>query len=163
MKRVAIKHDKVSVVTVGAGWTAAMLAARLCPTGVEMVSLEQGSARWTYPHFAHNPDSLRYSRRYPMMVNLERETWSWRPDARSRSLPMRQIGSFHPGEGLGGAAIHWSAQPWRFFPTDLQLRSRYLERGNRESAAHATDRDQRRLTRAGRGRTRPVGRGLSLN
>ena len=48
----------------------AMLAAKLCPTGTTMVSLEQGTHRWTYPHFAHDHDSLRYSVRYAMMVDL---------------------------------------------------------------------------------------------
>ena len=69
----AVKHAKVDVVTIGAGWTAAMLAAKLCPHGTSMVSLEQGDARWTYPHFAHDHDSLRYSVRYAMMVDLQRE------------------------------------------------------------------------------------------
>src|SRR5436189_298464 len=49
-----------------------------------------------------------------MMVDLARETWTWRPNPRSPALPMRQYGSFNPGEGLGGAAIHWSGQLWRY-------------------------------------------------
>ena len=124
----AIRHKKVDVVTVGAGWTAAILAAKLCPAGYDMVSLEQGASRWTYPDFAHDHDSLRYSVRYAMMVDLARETWTWRPDERSPALPMRQYGSFHPGQGLGGAAIHWSAQLWRFLETDFNYRSHVVER-----------------------------------
>ena len=113
----ATKHPKVDVVTIGAGWTSAILGAKLCPKGTTMVALEQGTHRWTYPDFAHDHDSLRYSVRYAMMVDLARETWTWRPDPRKPALPMRQYGSFNPGEGLGGAAIHWSAQLWRFLQT----------------------------------------------
>jgi gluconate 2-dehydrogenase alpha chain len=124
----ATKHAKVDIVTIGAGWTATMLAARLCPHGTEMVSLEQGSSRWAYPDFAHDHDSLRYSVRYAMMVDLARETWTWRPNPRAPALPMRQYGSFNPGEGLGGSAIHWSGQLWRYLETDFRYRSHVTER-----------------------------------
>jgi gluconate 2-dehydrogenase alpha chain len=138
----AIKHGRVDVVTIGAGWTAAMLAAKLCPSGTSMVSLEQGQAQWTYPHFAHDHDSLRYSVRYALMVDLERETWTWRPDQRSPALPMRQYGSFNPGMGLGGAAVHWSAQLWRFLDTDFRYRSHVIERyGDQKIPAGCTVQD----------------------
>jgi gluconate 2-dehydrogenase alpha chain len=123
-----VQHSKVDIVTVGAGWTATMMAARLCPGGTSMVSLEQGGSRWTYPEFSHDHDSLRYSVRYAMMVDLSRETWTWRPNAGSPALPMRQYGSFNPGEGLGGAAIHWSGQLWRYLETDFLYRSHVIER-----------------------------------
>lgn len=138
----AIKHGRVDVVTIGAGWTAAMLAAKLCPSGTSMVSLEQGQAQWTYPHFAHDHDSLRYSVRYALMVDLQRETWTWRPDQRSPALPMRQYGSFNPGMGLGGAAVHWSAQLWRFLDTDFRYRSHVIERyGGKKIPAGCTVQD----------------------
>lgn len=119
---------RVDVVTIGAGWTSAILGARLCPKGTTMVALEQGTHRWTYPDFAHDHDSLRYSVRYAMMVDLARETWTWRPSPDKPALPMRQYGSFNPGEGLGGAAIHWSAQLWRFLEYDFRHRSHIVER-----------------------------------
>ena len=93
-----------------------------------MVSLEQGGTRWTYPHFAHDHDSLRYSVRYAMMVDLARETWTWRPNPNAPALPMRQYGSFNPGQGLGGAAVHWSGQLWRYLETDFRYRSHVIER-----------------------------------
>ena len=124
----AVQHAKVDVVTVGAGLTASIVAAKLCPAGYEVVSIEQGPARWAYPEFAHDHDSLRYSVRYAMMVDLERETWTWRPNAASPALPMRQYGSFNPGQGLGGAMVHWSAQLWRYLPTDFRYRSHVIER-----------------------------------
>ena len=123
-----IRDPQVDVVTVGAGLTASMLAAKLCTDGYQVRSLEQGASRWTYPEFAHDHDSLRYSVRYAMMVDLARESWTWRPDARSPALPMRQYGSFNPGEGLGGSMVHWSAQLWRYMENDFRNRSHIVER-----------------------------------
>src|SRR5690606_31809297 len=110
---------RVDVVTVGAGWTAGILARKLTAAGLRVVSIEQGPKRWATPDFEHNHDSLRYSIRKAMMINLNNETWTWRPNPRRPSLPMRQYGSFHPGQGLGGAGIHWAAQTWRFYPSDF--------------------------------------------
>lgn len=124
----ARSHPAVDVVTVGAGWTSAMLGSILCPAGRSMVALEQGASRWTYPEFAHDHDSLRYSGRYAMMVNLRQETWTWRPQPKLTALPMRQYGSFNPGQGLGGAGVHWSGQLWRFMPSDFRRRSHVVER-----------------------------------
>jgi gluconate 2-dehydrogenase alpha chain len=123
-----IRHKPVDVVTIGAGMTASILAAKLCPAGHDVVSIEQGAPVWTYPDFAHDHDSLRYSQRYALMVNLRKQSWTWRPDTKSPSLPMRQYGSFNPGEGLGGSMVHWSAQLWRFLPTDFRYHSHVVER-----------------------------------
>jgi gluconate 2-dehydrogenase alpha chain len=119
---------KVDVVTVGAGLTASILAWRLTKKGKRVVSLEQGPSRWTNPDFLHNHDSLRYSVRKGMMHPVHRETWTWRPHVRLPALPMRQLGSFHPGQGVGGAAIHWAAQTWRFYPSDMKYRTHHIER-----------------------------------
>jgi gluconate 2-dehydrogenase alpha chain len=102
-------QKKVDVVTVGAGWTAAILAWKLCEAGHNVVSIEQGPGRWANPGFLHNHDALRFTNRYAMMVDLRKESWTWRPSPRDPSLPLRQYGSFHPGQGLGGAAVHWTA------------------------------------------------------
>lgn len=119
---------KVDVVTVGAGWTAGILAWKLTAAGLRVVSLEQGPSRWATPDFEHNHDSLRYMIRKAMMVNLRKETWTWRPNPRSPALPLRQYGSFHPGQGIGGAGIHWAAQTWRFYPSDYQYRTHHIDR-----------------------------------
>jgi gluconate 2-dehydrogenase alpha chain len=128
----AVVHPKVDVVTVGAGWTAGILAWKLTAAGRNVVSIEQGSSRWAHPDFAWNHDSLRYSSRKAMMTDISEETWTWRPNSRSPSLPMRRFGAFHPGQGVGGSAAHWSAMLWRFTPYDFQYRSYYLERYGEE-------------------------------
>ncbi|MBO0609025.1 GMC family oxidoreductase [Myceligenerans salitolerans] len=123
------RHDPVDIVTIGGGMSASILASQILPpTSLRMVSLEQGPAQWTYPDFAHNHDSLRFRNRYAMMQDLSQTTWTWRPDARSPALPYRQFGSFHPGEGLGGSMVHWTAVMWRFLPDDFRYRSLNEER-----------------------------------
>ncbi len=45
-------HPKVDVATLGAGWSAGILAQQLTAAGLRVVSIEQGPARWTYPDFS---------------------------------------------------------------------------------------------------------------
>lgn len=122
------EHPPVDVVTVGAGWTAGIIAQQLTTAGYDVISLERGKAQWTWPDFAHNHDYLKHSNRYVMHQDLSRETWTWRPNPRMPSLPMRQYGSFHPGQNLGGAGTHWSCQTWRFLPMDFVYRSHHIDR-----------------------------------
>jgi gluconate 2-dehydrogenase alpha chain len=122
----ALPH--VNVVTIGAGWTAGILAEQLTRAGHTVVSLEQGEIRDTELNFSHDHDELRYQVRRDMMVDLQQETWTWRPSPKDTALPMRQYGSFNPGKGTGGAGVHWAAQHWRFYPSDFQYRTHHIER-----------------------------------
>lgn len=119
---------KVEVVTVGAGWTAGIIAQKLTAEGHRVVSIEAGGDRFANPDFAHNHDSLYHALRTGLMFQLSKETWTWRPNPAAPSLPMRQFGSFHPGIGIGGAGIHWAAQTWRFYPSDFRYYSHHVER-----------------------------------
>jgi gluconate 2-dehydrogenase alpha chain len=121
-------QKKVNVVTVGAGWTAAIFAQILTEAGYTVVSIEQGPLRWANPDFQHNHDPLRFHTRHAMMVNLAQETWSWRPNPKAPTLPMRQYGSFNPGQGVGGSGIHWSGMWWRQLESDFHYRSHTIER-----------------------------------
>jgi gluconate 2-dehydrogenase alpha chain len=121
-------QKRVNVVTIGAGWSAGIFAQKLTEAGYDVVSIEQGPARWASPDFEHNHDPLRFHVRHAMMVNLANETWTWRPNPKAPTLPMRQYGSFNPGKGVGGASIHWAAQNWRFLPFDFRYRSHHIER-----------------------------------
>ncbi|HEF4837155.1 TPA: MFS transporter [Burkholderia vietnamiensis] len=44
------------------------------------------------------------------------------------ALPYRQLAAFLPGEGVGGAGLHWSGVHFRITPEELRLRSHYEER-----------------------------------
>ena len=41
---------------------------------------------------------------------------------------MRRLGSFLPGEGVGGSATHWSGHTWRWTDMEFKIRSEYEER-----------------------------------
>jgi gluconate 2-dehydrogenase alpha chain len=121
-------QKKVDIVTIGAGWTSSILGWKLGAAGYKLVALEQGPARWGNPDFEHNHDGLRYRIRKAMMFELNKETWTWRPNPKMPSLPIRQFGSFMPGNGNGGASVHWTAQLWRFLPADFQHYTHNVER-----------------------------------
>jgi gluconate 2-dehydrogenase alpha chain len=63
-------------------------------------------------------DELRYAQRHELMQNVSRETLTFRNTASETALPMRQLGSFLPGEGVGGAGVHWNGATWRWLPWD---------------------------------------------
>ena len=122
------EHPEVDVVTVGTGWTAAIIAQQMADAGLQVVSLERGGARWTWPDFAHNHDYLRYAQRNAMMQDLSKESWTWRPNPGVPALPFREHGGHQLGQGLGGAGAHWAAESWRFQPEDFHYRSHHLDR-----------------------------------
>ena len=120
----------VDAVTVGVGWTGGILAHQLAASGLKVVGLERGGYRATKPDFQppHIHDELRYAVRYELMQDLSRETVTFRNNRSQRALPMRTLGSFLLGEGLGGAGVHWNGQTWRFLPYTFEARSRAVAR-----------------------------------
>src|SRR5258708_7541201 len=126
----ATKLKSVDVVTVGVGLTGTILAKELADTGLKVVGLERGRWRDTDPDFsmpgAH--DELKYVRRHELMQDLSKETLTFRNATSETALPMRQLGSFLPGEGVGGAAVHWGGLTWRFLPWDFETKSQTLAR-----------------------------------
>ncbi|HWV23982.1 MAG TPA: GMC family oxidoreductase [Thermomicrobiales bacterium] len=123
-----VVHKKVDVVTIGAGWTSGILGWKLGAAGYSVVALESGPVRYANPNFSHNHDTLKHEIHTALMYDISRETWTWRPNPKAPSLPIRQFGSFHPGRGLGGASVHWTAQLWRFMQADFKHRSHNIER-----------------------------------
>jgi gluconate 2-dehydrogenase alpha chain len=140
----ATKLKPVDVVTVGVGLTGTILAKELTEAGLKVVGLERGGYRDTHPDFdlPNTHDELKYGQRHDLMQNLSRETLTFRNSVSETALPMRQLGSFLPGEGVGGAAVHWNGQTWRFLPWDFETRSRTIARyGNDALAADCTSQD----------------------
>jgi len=133
----ATKLKPVDVVTVGVGLTGTILAKELADSGLKVVGLERGRWRDTDPDFAMPGahDELKYVRRHELMQDLSKETLTFRNAMSETALPMRQLGSFLPGEGVGGAAVHWGGLTWRFLPWDFETKSRTLARYGKNQVA----------------------------
>ena len=114
--------EKVDVVTVGVGWTGGIVAAECAKSGLKVVGLERGKDRNT-ADFMRVHDEYRYAIRYELMQDLSKETITFRNNREKRALPMRQMGSFLLGEGLGGAGTHWNGHTWRFLPYDFEIKT----------------------------------------
>ena len=116
----ATKLKSADIVIVGLGWTGGILAKELADTGLSIVVLERGAPRDTNPDFMYPiiHDELRYAQRHQLMQDVSRETVTFRNNANETALPMRQLGSFLPGEGVGGAGVHWNGVTWRWLPWD---------------------------------------------
>jgi gluconate 2-dehydrogenase alpha chain len=118
-----MKH--VDAVTIGVGWTGGIIARELTKAGLNVVGLERGDFRNTNPDFltpgVH--DELAYAIRNKLFQNPARDALSFRNNVRETALPIRQFGSFLPGDGLGGAGVHWNGLTWRFLENEFKLRS----------------------------------------
>jgi len=119
----------VDILIVGMGWTGGILAKELAPTGLKIVALERGAPRSTQNDFAVPliRDELRYSQRHDLMMDVSIDTYTIRNKPSETALPMRRLGSFLPGEGVGGAGAHWNGVTWRWPDHELRIRSKYEE------------------------------------
>jgi gluconate 2-dehydrogenase alpha chain len=126
----AIRLAPVDIVLVGFGWTGGIMAKELAETKLEIVALERGRPRASNPDFIDPArwDELRYAQRHDLMVDVRRETLTFRNKASQTALPMRQLGSFLPGEGVGGAGTHWNGDHWRWLEWDHQARHITIEK-----------------------------------
>ncbi len=119
------KLKKVDVVIVGMGWTGGLIAQELSGKGLKVVGLERGAMRVPEKDFVipFVRDELKFQQRRELQQNLARETITFRNKSNERALPMRNLGSFLPGEGLGGAGLHWNGMSFRNTHADHELRS----------------------------------------
>jgi gluconate 2-dehydrogenase alpha chain len=124
------KLPSVDVLFIGFGWTGAILAQELSDTGLRMLALERGPWRDTPTDFAVTfaQDELRYYWRRALFQEPAQETLTFRNHVGQTALPMRSLGSFLPGIGVGGAGIHWNGMTFRFLPTDFVARSHNVAR-----------------------------------
>ncbi len=126
----ARKLPSVDAVLVGFGWTGALMAHQLTDSGLDVLALERGSWRDTATDFAPTfiQDELRYRYREHLFEQPARETITFRNSPDQTALPMRRLGSFLPGTGVGGSILHWNGQAFRFLPYDFQIRSQTIAR-----------------------------------
>ncbi|MCA2013798.1 GMC family oxidoreductase [Cereibacter sphaeroides] len=119
---------KKDVVIVGLGWTGSIMGIELAQEGLAILALERGPDRATVPDFQYPNviDELKYGIRYGFMQKPKNSTLTVRRTLEETALPMRKLGSFLPGDGVGGAGIHWNGQTWRPMAEEFRLRS-YVE------------------------------------
>jgi gluconate 2-dehydrogenase alpha chain len=127
---VARKLPSVDVLLIGFGWTGAIVGQELTGAGLQVLALERGSWRDAPTDFAVTfaQDELRYYWRRALFQEPAQQTVSFRNTVQQTALPMRQLGSFLPGTGVGGAGIHWNGMTFRFLPSDFMARSHNLQR-----------------------------------
>ncbi len=118
---------KVDVVTVGMGFTGGVALAECAKAGLKVVGLERGDRRGL-PDFMEIHDEWRYAINYGLMQDLSKETITFRNSESMPALPMRRLGSFCLGDGLGGAGVHWNGMNYRFKPYDFQIKTMTDER-----------------------------------
>src|ERR1035438_7309893 len=130
VENMAIIMPKTDAVIVGMGWTGAIMAKELIDAGLRVVALERGPDRDTQPDFAYPrvADELEGSVHRKFLQSLSKETITARHGVKDSAVPYRQIGSFKPGAGVGGAGAHWSGCHFRALPEDFNLRSNVRQR-----------------------------------
>jgi gluconate 2-dehydrogenase alpha chain len=121
----------VDVVIAGGGLIGLTLAKEITArTSLSVVALERGQPRKTADYMT-GMDELDHALRYRMMQNLSEETATHRHSTKANAVPIRQYGSFNPGTGVGGAAEHWGAICYRFYPEHFTLGTFLREKGGR--------------------------------
>jgi gluconate 2-dehydrogenase alpha chain len=120
----------VDVVTVGVGLTGSLAALELAKTGLKVVGLERGAPRFTVPDFQSPAihDELRFSIRKAMMQDNVKVPVTFRNNSDETALPIRRWESFLPGQGLGGAFVHWNGQSFRFQVADFIYKTHIEQR-----------------------------------
>jgi choline dehydrogenase-like flavoprotein len=131
---------KRDAVIIGLGWTGAILAQQLTEAGLNVVAIERGPWRDTSTDFnvAYMQDELRYAIRKELFLKPSVEAMTMRNTVAQTAMPMRDYGSFLPGDGVGGAGVHWNGQTWRFWSSDFSIRSHLAQRCCKTGASPGT-------------------------
>jgi gluconate 2-dehydrogenase alpha chain len=126
----ANRLPEVDAVLLGVGLVGTLLGRELTRAGLKVVGIERGEPRFTVPDFQSPQihDELRFSVRKALMQDSAKETLTFRNNSNQVALPLRRFQGFLPGTGLGGSAVHWNGQSFRFMDYDLRMRSLTLQR-----------------------------------
>ena len=106
----ATRLKEVDAVTVGLGWTGAIMARELTKAGLERgrrSSAVPTAFRARTSSCRRVRDEVRYAQRLELMMDNSIDTSPSVISSNERALPIRRIGAFLPGEGVGGSGIHW--------------------------------------------------------
>ncbi|MBP1849138.1 GMC family oxidoreductase [Rhizobium halophytocola] len=118
------------VVIIGLGWSGSIIANELTDEGLDVVAIERGPWRDTGTDFniGYIQDELRYAIRRDLFLQPRVEAMTMRNNDGQSALPIREYNSFLPGNGVGGAGVHWNGQTWRFWDSDFQINKHLTER-----------------------------------
>jgi gluconate 2-dehydrogenase alpha chain len=124
------KLEKRTVVIVGGGLTAGLIARQLTAQGVDVLVLERGGehASGAEAKLPTQRDELRWDTRQGLVQDWSVQTYSLRHSLADESMPVRWMEAFLPGEGRGGAANHWNGHTFRWAEYDPALRTRHVSR-----------------------------------
>ena len=124
----------VDAVVIGLGWTGSIMSMELTNAGVNVVALERGANRDTYPDYSYPQatDELKYGVRGDLFQRLSKETVSVRHAIGDTAVPYRQLNAFLLPNNVGGAGVHWNGQHYRPSPEDLKFYSHNVERYGKE-------------------------------
>ncbi len=124
------KLKPVDAVVVGSGVAGSIICMELANAGLNVVCIERGRMIEPQHDFVmpYTHDELKFDRHSDIFQNLSRETITFRNNMSETALPMRELGSFKPGEIVGGTAAHWGCNARRFLPYDFEIRSRMTAR-----------------------------------
>src|SRR4051812_7495339 len=115
---------EVDAVCIGVGFTGSILARELTKAGLKVVGLERGPNRTSRDDFSIPSvrDDLKYAVRQELFQDTQTETVTLRHSPSETALPIRRLGSFLPGTGVGGSGSHWNGVTWRLLETGHLLR-----------------------------------------
>ncbi|ATR22174.1 Gluconate 2-dehydrogenase alpha chain [Roseomonas mucosa] len=120
----AIVKDAVDAVVVGLGWSGSIMSIELARAGLKVRALESGPERTNAGHLYPKPaDQLAYSIRQKVFARPRQMATTVRHNTDEVALPTRTWGAFKPGNGVGGAGVHWTGVLIRPTPTDLKLKT----------------------------------------
>lgn len=127
----AEKLSKVDTVIVGSGWVGGIVAAELTKKGHRVVILERGKSK-DLRDYSGSKDELRYSSRYDLMQDLNKETLTSRSGLDKTARPVRNNHDARLGTDTGGAGVHWNGMSFRWLPYDFEIYSKTVERYGEE-------------------------------
>lgn len=127
-------NEKVDAVIVGFGWVGAIMAKELTEAGLNVVALERGPMRDTYPDGSYPQviDELTYNIRRKLF-GICRKHRHHSPQQQPDRGALPPAGGVPAGTGVGGAGLHWSGVHFRVDPIELRMRSHYEERYGKTS------------------------------
>lgn len=120
-QRTYATSEVVDFVIVGSGASGGVLAKELAAAGFDVVVLEQGPWRQTRD-FTH--DELANWFLFDMMGNLTDFPQTFRASPDETAQRSQQFPALLYARGVGGSSVHFTANYWRFRPTDFTERSR---------------------------------------